>query len=206
MKLSAREMTLGCATMAVLVVAGTWMWAEPRLTAVEDSRKTERSCKQMIDRARKLLAHEDDWKARLGTLRDKLPQYGEEEQVTAEIMKMLEQQAANTGLSLLKATPEKEKKIGDLYEMSINYRWEGELTALIHFLYDLQSKGVNLDIKRLSAAPSSTGNQPGQLKGHFIVDAAYTRATVVAKDLKKEAGPEAEIVVTNEEQTREEVK
>jgi hypothetical protein len=206
MKLSAREMTLGCATMAVLITAGTWMWAESRLSDVASCREQKRGCKQMIIRAKKLLAHEDDWKARLGKLRAKLPQYDEDEQVTSEIMKMLEQQAAKAGLSLPKATPEKEKKIGDLYEMSINYRWEGDLSALVHFLYDLQSKGVNLDVRRLSAAPSSSRRQAARLKGNFTVDVAYTRASATSEDPNDKPTLEPEPAVTNKEQTKKEAK
>lgn len=175
MKLSVRETTLGCITGAVLIVAGTWIWAEPRLATIAETRRQKRDHKQIIDRAEKLIAREEAWKERLNSLQEKLPQYGQDEKVTAEIMQMLEERAKKAGLSLLKASPEKEKKVGELYQMAFNYRWEGDLTSLVRFLYDLQSENLNLDIRQLSTTPTAGKSQDLQLKGNFTVDVAYTR-------------------------------
>lgn len=176
MKLNNRERILGAITVAVLVAAGTWMWAEPRLQQIEELQKEKRNYRQIVNRAQQLLSREQAWQSRLSKLRKQLPRYGPSEKVTAEIMKMLEERAGKAGLSLLKASPEDEKRVGTLYEITINYRWEGELTALVRFLYDLQSNNVNMDISQLSATPASSWEKDQELKGNFSVDVAYTRS------------------------------
>jgi len=176
MKLSAREMGLGFATLAVLIVAGTWMWAEPRFKELEEVRRQKQNYKQIIDRATRLLSREDVWKERLVKLRRRLPSFREDERVTAKIMQDLEGKARESKLSLLKASPQNERKVGDLYELSINYRWQGELAALLRFLYALQSKSINMDLNKLSAAPMEARGGNTQLRGNFTVDVAYTRS------------------------------
>lgn len=181
MKLNNRERILGAITVAVLVAAGTWMWAEPRLQQIEELQKEKRNYRQIVNRAQQLLSREQAWQSRLSKLRKQLPRYGPSEKVTAEIMKMLEERAGKAGLSLLKASPEDEKRVGTLYEITINYRWEGELTALVRFLYDLQSNNVNMDISQLSATPASSWEKDQELKGNFSVDVAYTRSDPARK-------------------------
>ena len=66
--------------------------------------------------------------------------------------------------------------VGELYEITINYRWEGSLNSLVRFLYNLQSKSVNMEIGKLSASPASRPGEQLRLKGGLTVDVAYTRA------------------------------
>jgi len=176
MKLSPREMGLGFATLAVLLAAGTWMWAEPRFAALEEVRKQKQSSREIIQRSEMLLSREEQWRERVERLRESLPEYADDERVASTIMKTLEARAEEAGIELLKATPEKERPVGELYEITINYRWEGSLNSLVRFLYNLQSKSVNMEIGKLSASPASRPGEQLRLKGGLTVDVAYTRA------------------------------
>lgn len=176
MKLSPREMGLGFATLAVLLAAGTWMWAEPRFAALQEVREQKQSSRDIIQRSENLLAREEQWRERVERLRARLPEYAGDERVASTIMKTLEARAAEAGLDLLKATPEKERPVGELYEITINYRWEGSLNSLVRFLYNLQSKSVNMEIGKLSASPASRPGEKLRLKGGLTIDVAYTRA------------------------------
>jgi hypothetical protein len=175
MKLTAREMTLGVATLAVVLGAGTWMWAEPRIAALEDLRDRKRENRLVIERSEQLLAREEQWRGRLERLREKLPSYGADERVATTLMQSLREKAGAAGLTLLRDTPQNERRVGELYEVSIVYQWEGSLESLVRFLYKLQSESVNLDVGSLSARPASGRDGERQLKGAFTVDVAYTR-------------------------------
>ncbi len=186
MKLTAREMSLGLATLAVLLVAGTWLWAESRLENLSELRRRRESQEEIVERSQRLLEREDDWRARLAAIHERLPRYGADERVSAALMQMMEGKASESDLSLLRATPERERKVGELYEISINYRWEGDLEALIQFLYRMQTESLNLDFRQLSISPSSDRGQGLRLQGSFIVDIAYTRGDALAEQQSDE--------------------
>lgn len=205
MKLTAREMSLGLATLAVLVVAGTWLWAESRLENLEDSRRKRDSQRDIVERSQRLLEREDEWRSRLAAIHQRLPRYGEDERVSAALMQMMESNASESNLSLLRATPERERKLGELYEISINYRWEGDLEALIQFLYKMQTESLNLDFRQLSISPSSDRGQGLRLQGGFIVDIAYTRGSSEPEpqdDGDMQSPPTNESIETNKSSTR----
>ncbi len=175
MKLSAREMILALATAGVLVVAGTWLWSEARFDSLKEVRQQRERQRQIVQRSQQLLSREDEWRERLASIHQQLPRYGVEERVSATLMQMMESKASSANLSLLRATPERERQAGELYEISINYRWEGDLESLVKYLYAMQTERVNLDFRQLSVSPSSDRGQGLRLQGNFIVDIAYTR-------------------------------
>jgi Tfp pilus assembly protein PilO len=119
------------------------------------------------------LSQRDTWEARLADFRQSLPRHAADKEVTAELLKNLEQTAREHGLILLRREPDQEKSLGDLYEVAIHCTWEGQLDALVHFLYAIQVQGAILDIRQLTVTP--TDNSPNQLKGSFTVDHAYSR-------------------------------
>jgi Tfp pilus assembly protein PilO len=127
----------------------------------------------IVERSEKLLAGRERWDERLGALREKLPRFAPDTEATAELLRQLEHMARKHGLTLLKAMPEEEEQGGELFSIAIHYTWEGELEALVRFLYSLQTDVRNMDIRRLNISPLSREEQ--LLKGGFTVDAAFTR-------------------------------
>ena len=67
-----------------------------------------------------------------------------------------------------------EKPVGDVFEIAIECKeWEGSLDALVHFLYDLESAGVMLDMRQMFMRPHPTNR--GLLRGTFTLHCAYMR-------------------------------
>ncbi len=171
MRVSRREMVLGWLTLVTLISGATYWVAAPRAEEWREMRKARTGLEQRRVLAERLLGQKGDVNARLGALRKQLPQYPVGQDVTAELLKTLERTARDHGLMLVRREPDKEKSVGDLFEVSINVTWEGNLDSIVHFLYAWQAQGAILDIRQLTIQPG----QPGQLKGNFTVDFAYSR-------------------------------
>ena len=92
---------------------------------------------------------------------------------------MLERTAQQHGVSLLRREAERERSAGDIYEVAINCNWEGDLDAIVRFLYALESQDVSMDLDQLSV--STVSGSKDKLKGNFSVKCAYCR--------EAEAGP-----------------
>ena len=123
--------------------------------------------------AEELIKRKDEWQKNLDELRSKLPKYAADQPVSAELLKTITKTAESHNLHLTRTEPEEEKQAGDVSELAITCTWDGELEALIHFLYDVQMQGAVLDIREITMAPGQAS--AGQLKGNFKVFCAFTR-------------------------------
>ena len=174
MRVSNRELILGWLTLAVVLAAGTYWFVAPKFKEWKESTAKMEDISRQIQLTHHRIAQRPTWEAKLGDLRGQLPAHDMNKEVTAELLKNLEQTAREHGLSLLRREPEAEESLGDgLYEVAIHCTWEGELSALVHFLYAIQLQGVILDIRQLTVSPTKGAGE--QLKGSFTVDCAYTR-------------------------------
>ena len=173
MKISIRETMLGWMTVVVVLFGVTYWLGGPRLDEWKEVAKVRATFKGRMVTANRLLEMKDSVNGELDVFRKQIPQHPVGVDVTAELLKMLEKTASDSGLVLLRREPDKEKTVGDLCEVSINCSWESELEALVRFLYALQVQGAILDIRQLTVTPGQGG--PGRLKGNFTVDCAYTR-------------------------------
>ncbi|MBU0676510.1 MAG: type II secretion system protein M [Verrucomicrobia bacterium] len=174
MKLSVRELFLLWLTVAALLVGGSYWYLEPKVKEMKQEQGDRANLENQIQGFRRLLDQEEEWNKRLNDILKTLPSYPMEQDVTSQLLKTLQQTADKHGLILLRREPDKEKQVGDLFEVAITCTWDGELKALVHFLYDLQTRGAIVDIRELAATPS----QAGRLKGSFKVDCAYSRTGV----------------------------
>jgi hypothetical protein len=78
-----------------------------------------------------------------------------------------------------------------LFETAITCDWEGDLPALVNFLYAQQSQGAVSDVRQLSVQPVGGRDVPaGHLKGNFTIDYAYRRDAGGAES-KADAAPAA---------------
>jgi hypothetical protein len=173
MKISTREMGLAWVTAMVLILAGTYWFGQPRAKAWKDAVKERQELGWKLKEIDHLLSDQTNINQRLDALRKQLPSHPQGKDVTAELLMTLERTAQQHGVILLRREPEKEKSVGDLYEVAINCTWESSLDALVHFLYALHIQGAILDVRQLTVTPGQGG--PDRLKGNFTVDCAYTR-------------------------------
>ena len=173
MKLSEREIRLAGATLVVVLIGMTFWIGEPRYQEwKENSRDMELLVRRQVA-AQRMLDQAADLDERLAQLRAELPRYAPGMDVTAQLLRNLQQVADAHGLLLLRREPEPERRIGDLYELAITCSWEGELAALVHFLYAWQAQGAIVDIRQLTVTP--VRGSPERLRGTLTVDFAYSR-------------------------------
>ncbi|OGV47473.1 MAG: hypothetical protein A2X46_14215 [Lentisphaerae bacterium GWF2_57_35] len=185
MKVSNREIYLGWATLVAVLLAGTYWLGEAKLKEWDEFSTARQALNVRLQEAEVWANRQGVVDKSLDAIRQQLPRYPVGQDVTAELLKTLERTAQSHNLTLLRREPDKEKSVGDLYEVAINCSWEGELDALVHFLYALQVQGAMLDIRQLTITPGQGG--PGRLKGNFTVDCAYSRESAGANTLKVES-------------------
>jgi hypothetical protein len=173
MKFSSRELVLAWTT-AVIVLGGVTVWMiNPRIQEWKEGSRVRSALADRRRSAERLLKKKDDVNKDLDVFRKQLPQYPAGQNVTSELLKMLESKAQENGLTLLRREPDEEKSVGDLFEVSIKCSYETELEGLVHFLYALQIQGAILDVHELSVQPMQGSGS--RLKGNVTIDFAYTR-------------------------------
>ncbi len=173
MKFSRRELLLGMAALTVVLFGFTYWLAGSKIAAQRQLTEERTRLLRQIKLHKRILDERKDWISRLIELQDQLPVYNEKTSVTAEVLKLIKRTADEYGLDLIRTQPYREEQRGALYELGVSCNWEGELDALVRFLYDLQSQGIRFDVRQLNAMPDA--RREGVLKGSMIIDCAYRR-------------------------------
>ena len=189
MKVTKREFTLAWVTLAAILIGVSYLLGEPMLKKWRENSAEKERYQVRIEKAERTLKQRNNWLSRFKHLKNDLPQHPTGKDVTSELLKTLERTAQENGLTLLRREPQKEKNVGDLYEVAINCTWEGELESLTRFLYAVQTKGAILDIHQLTVTPAT--RKQGRLKGNFTVDCAYSRTLTGTESLEVEVEPPA---------------
>lgn len=187
MKMAAREMNLLFATVAVLLVAGTYLALEPKIQEWSEFRERREDLRARREAAQQLLDSREAVEARLAEFRQGLPVFAAGKKAESELMLSLEKMVGQQGLTLTRREADAERPAGDLFETSITCYWEGDLEALVRFLH-AQSQGVASDVRQLSVQPAGGQGVPeGRLKGTFTMDYAYRREAGVTESKPEEA-------------------
>lgn len=187
MQLTRRELTLGWCTLVALVLGLSYWLGAPAWENWRRSQQERRVLQRRWSAAERLLQQQEEVNQRLAALRKDLPRYPQREDVTAQLLKTLERMAGEHKITLLKRTPDKEKNVGDLYELAITCAWDGDLHAIVHFLYALQASGAMLEARQLTLAPGS--DRPNQMSGSFTIACAYTREGEEGSGIQVEVEP-----------------
>jgi Tfp pilus assembly protein PilO len=174
MTLNKRETILAVITLFAVLAGGTYWLLEPRLEAWQSANEEVDYLMARHAASQRLIAQRGDLDQRLNVLRERLPQYPVGmDVITSQLLRNLQGFADEHGLTLIRREPEPEREIGDLFEAAITCTWEGELNALVRFLYALQAQGAIVDIRQLTITPVQ--GAPNRLRGNFTVDYAYSR-------------------------------
>ena len=176
MKIAAREMNLLGITTAVVVLALTYLALEPKVLEWKEFRVQREDLQARRDAAEQILASRETVEGRLAEFRSGLPVYPAGKKVEAELLLNLEKMVGQEGLVLTRREADAERQAGDLYETALTCYWEGDLPALVHFLYAQQAQGAVSDVRQLSVQPAGGKDTPAdRLKGSFTMDYAYRR-------------------------------
>ena len=172
MKVSSRELTLGLVTLTVALFGGTLLVARPRLVEWQQLQMDQVRLEREIEIDRALVDKQAYWQGRFSELSAAMPQYKEDQKTDILWLSTIDSVARQHGFQIRRIEAGKERQLGDVYELPIDCtEWEGDLNALVHFLFDLQSRGAMLDVRFLLVKPKA-----GKvLRGRFSLSCAYTR-------------------------------
>lgn len=172
MKISARESLLGLITVSVLLFVGTGMLARSKFEDLKAMRADQVQVRNSIERNKKLVDQEAKWAKLMDKYKDEVPRFPANKKMDVYWSNVVETKANKHGLKLLKHEVGSEHQEGPIYELPIECRdWEGSLDSLVHFLFDLQSKGAMLDVRYLRVKPKNKIIR----KGRFSLYCAYMR-------------------------------
>ncbi len=174
MRLSSREATLSWVVGLLILLGLTYWVVAPRVRIwmeIVENRK------QMVDRIalmEHLVQSQGQWDSRLNAVKTRLAKYSAGQDVTADYLKILERVAKDNHVNLGRRQPKKEKRHGNLYELAIDCSWEGDLEALVRFLFALEQETVTMDVERLTVSMKPGGKD--QMRGNFTVMCIYSRS------------------------------
>lgn len=157
MKLSQRETMLALATLAVVLYGGGILFAWPKIDTWKKLAKDQALVIQQIETERKMYTEKDRWTKEFATLKKSLPIQKAGQKMDVYWLSRIDGIASKNGVLLPRRQVGEEKKAGDLYEISIEYREiEGSLSGTVRFLFDLQTEGVMIDVRELMLKPKGT--------------------------------------------------
>jgi Tfp pilus assembly protein PilO len=174
MKITEREMILGIATLACVLLGGTWAGVNGKI-AEWKAKKTEIvRLRQQILQHKNVISMQSSWAGDLQELEKDLRVFDTiQRSVSSDLMKTIKTISNTHDLEITKTSPQNEKPTDNLFEMGINCTWQGKLDAVVDFLTDLQQQEVRYNIRSLTITP--VGKNSGKLKGNMVIDCAYTR-------------------------------
>jgi Tfp pilus assembly protein PilO len=191
MKVSSREMVLIWITGFVALVGVTYLLVDPQLKewSALDTKKQEAA--RQVTNLKRLISQAPKWDSQLAEQKKKLPTHPQGKDVTTDLQILIERLAKANGLNLISREAGKETLRGNMYEVSVNCKWDGKLESLTRFLFDLQKEDVILDVSELTISP----NEKKVLRGGFVVYCSYSRVPSAGVDKKIETkGPKNDVL------------
>ncbi|MCA1810156.1 MAG: hypothetical protein ABR497_00120 [Kiritimatiellia bacterium] len=184
MKFSSRELHLTWITGLAALLALTYWMAQPRLEAWLQLREYQQALRDQIMQAERLVAQREEWNGRLRQLHTDITRHPPDRDLSADYLRKLEQLARASNLTLLQRRAQAEKQFGDLFELVIDCTWEGDLEALVRFIFSLETEETVMDMDELTV--SLVSGAQGRLKGNFSIICIYARQ---APDSQPAAAP-----------------
>lgn len=174
MNISPREMILAFVTLLAVLIGVTVVLGRAKIDEWKKLRGARENVEEQILLNQRLIDQREEWDARLKESKDRLKAYPAGVNIIPKLLEDIEQIATANDLTLPNVSHERENVRGDVSEVGIRYSWEGELPAVVKFLYALQADPESMyKIRTINVTP--TGKE-GRLKGSFVVDCAYTRS------------------------------
>jgi len=181
MNISDREKATAAITLVVLLYGVLGLLAKGRVEAWQIKRDEYRQTCKVLEQERKLILHRPEWEKRYNAVRDLMPVCPVDKPMDIYWQGEMGKIASNNKLSIIREEPGAEELEGDVYELPIKCNsWEGSLDALVHFLYDLQAKGVMMDVRDMWVQQNP--NDRSRLKGSFVLYCAYMREKQAAAE------------------------
>ena len=174
MTITGREKAMAAITGVVILYGVLGLLAKGRIERWQLQRDEYRQTTQRIALERALIAQRTLWESRYAGMKDLMPVFPAGQPVDTHWLAVMDKAATKNGLNIAKRQVGADKLVGDVYEIAIECKeWEGSLDALVHFLYDLESEGVMMDMRQMFIRPVPANR--GVLRGSFALYCAYMR-------------------------------
>jgi len=174
MTVTNREKVIMAITGMVILYGILGLSAKTQLAKWNSAREVYRQTLQTMTMERLLITQRAVWDSRYAKVQDLMPVFPADKPVDTYWLALMDKAATKNGLNIDKRQVDAEKQVGDVYEIAIECKdWEGSLDALVHFLYDIESEGVMMDIRQMYVRPHPTNR--ALLRGTFTLYCAYMR-------------------------------
>jgi hypothetical protein len=172
MKLSHREAVFGLATGAIALFGLSAIMAKPAFDRWTELRRDRIAALRQVEKDKIMAGERGKWSERFIKINKTIPPFPADKKMDVHWLSVMDGLASKDGVVISKRRVGDEKKLGDLYEMSIDCQdCEGTLDAMMRFLFDLQQQDAMLDVRQLLLKPKSAT----VLRGRFTLYCAYTR-------------------------------
>ncbi|MBP7274642.1 MAG: hypothetical protein KBA51_00390 [Kiritimatiellae bacterium] len=187
MNISPREVALAAVTITLGLGAVTWQFVAGQRAELDRIRTNKEELVERQKAAATLQAQGPGAEGRLRALLRQVPAHPPQRDVRADVMQIVENVAIQSGLTLISRRADREQSAGltpgeqsagntprpdEIMMVEVTGSWRGSLEAIVRFLYQVQTQGLLLDVRKLDILPARSG---GGLSGDFTVACAYTR-------------------------------
>jgi hypothetical protein len=173
MKLSPRELIILFVALAAALFGGTIILAKPKIETWKKLWAEQKVLKVSIDAEKELVAQKDVLGEKLGQLSKTLESFPPRQKMGVYWHQVLDKAATKNNVRIVESRAGQEEEVGDVYELPIECKsCEADLPSMVHFLFDLQSEGAMLDVRKLRITPK----QKSTLRASFTLFCAYTKS------------------------------
>ncbi len=175
MIISRKEKRLLAVTVVFMLYAAIGLTLRKRIDDIRARRDVQRDQAALVESYRNVISQRAQWEAAYDEKAGLMPVFPLDRQVETYWLGILDRLASKNNLRVIRRQAEAERMVGDVYEMPLECKeWEGDLDALVSFLYDIHAEGAMLDVRRLFVRAG--GGKGAPLRGSFTLYCAYMRS------------------------------
>lgn len=179
--MSERDKKLGMILAMVLLFGILGIWYPKAQRKWKASQTALQQTTQQHTREKIFIGMQPILMEQYSKLRDLMPVFPTGKSVDTYWLPIMDETARKNDVTIAQRAIGGEEEIGEVTELTLECRdWTGRLDALVHFLYDIETrKDAMMDIRQIYMKPNL--KQPGTLQGSFTLNCAYMREDAIAK-------------------------
>ncbi len=174
MTLSKRERTLLVATVAALVLGGSYLLFVPLIHSWQTTGRDLIKQRQTLASYRATLARRAEWQADYDKLGRQFGQQMEQFSQTSDVLKKIEEVSHASGTVLIQQRPLQPLERDVYRELPVQCRIEATTESLVKFLYALRTGSGFVNVEQLQVAPRP--DNPAILRCDILIHALAARA------------------------------
>jgi Tfp pilus assembly protein PilO len=173
MRVSDRELLLATVTGAAILLGVSYLLAKPKWEQMKSLRDEQAVVRREIEQYRSAAMEREKWQKEMEAVKGMLVKYPADQAMDVVWLAAMDSKGKKNGVNINKRKAGEEKQVGDVYELPIECSdWDGSLSALTHFLFELQSEGAMFDVRQLKVTQARGS---GELRGGFTLFCAYIK-------------------------------